>query len=55
MIVETDRQIAPTEENAEQLDLCLRRAFEADLKAPLPAHLQRLVDALQSKFPRSTP
>lgn len=55
MAGEPTRQISPTAECADQLDRCLRRAFETDVTAPLPEHLQRLIDAMQNKLPRSDP
>lgn len=35
---------------ADQLTVSLRRAFQTDLTAPVPDHLQRLVDALQQRL-----
>ncbi|WP_168219878.1 hypothetical protein [Pseudotabrizicola formosa] len=39
---------------AQQIDINLRLAFEADLQAPVPEHLQRLIEALQKKLPPSS-
>ncbi|NEX46477.1 NepR family anti-sigma factor [Pseudotabrizicola algicola] len=41
---------ASNELQIKQLSRNLRRAFEADLDAPVPEHLQRLIDALQARL-----